>query len=289
MTSTSKILKPKADRPVDPVTLSVIRAIHRASVKFGFPVFIVGATARIILLENIFGLNAGRATLDVDFAFALEDWDQFRALKQYLVTNLTFQESDRTAHRLLFNSPELAHKITVDLIPFGKIETESNKIAWPPDMNVIMNVAGFSDALSAAIPVEVSPGLTILVASIPGIAILKLFAWVDRGQENPKDAADLVSLLRGYHEAGNGDRIYEDASAALESNSFDIELTGAWLLGSDAAVLTSVQIRTELRTLLESGKRSRLAEDMARAMRGREDSLEYAQTLLEQFTKGFTS
>lgn len=283
------MLKPKVDRPVDSVTLSVIRAIHRASLEFGCPVFIVGATARIILLENIFGLNVGRATRDVDFAFALESWDQFRAIKQYMTTNSSFQESERIAHRLLFNSPELASKIIVDLIPFGKIETELNKITWPPDMNVIMNVAGFSDALSAAIPVEVSPGLTIAVASIAGIAILKLFAWDDRGQENPKDAADLVSLLRGYHEAGNGDRIYEDALAVLESNSFDIELTGAWLLGSDAAVLASVQIRTELRALIESERRSRLAEDMARAIHGREDALEYAKILLEQFTKGFTS
>jgi predicted nucleotidyltransferase len=92
-------------------------------------------------------------------------------------------------------------------------------------MAVMMNVAGFSDALAAAVKVEVSPGVNIAIASLPGIAILKLFAWADRGQDNQKDAIDLVSLLRGYHEAGNEDRIYVEKAAleALETAGYDIE------------------------------------------------------------------
>ena len=128
------------------------------------------------------------------------------------------------------------------------------------------------------------------VASLPGIAILKLFAWADRGRENPKDAIDLVSLLRGYHEAGNESRIYEEESAslaALEAAGYDIELAGAWLLGNDAAAMVSAQTNKDLTALLTGTKIRRLVEDMARSMLGKDNALEYSQRLLEQFTSGF--
>lgn len=289
MNDTSRPLTPKPDRPVDPIALLVIREIHKAAKELGFPVFLVGAMARIILLENIFGLRAGRATTDVDFAFALDNWEQFRTLKISLVANSNFEESGHAAHRLLVRLPGMEHQFKVDLIPFGRIETSPNTIAWPPDMSVMMNVAGYSDALVAAVTVEVSPGINIAVASLPGIAILKLFAWADRGQETPKDAMDLVSLLRSYHEAGNESRIYEEESAlaALEIAGYDIELTGAWLLGNDAAAMVSAQTSKDLTELLTGTKSRRLVGDMARAMLGKDNALEYSHRLLEQFTNGF--
>ena len=281
----------KPDRPVDPTALSVMLEIHKASTALGYPAFLVGAMARIILLENIFGLKAGRATTDVDFAFALDDWEQFRALKTFLLTNANFEESRHEAHRLLLQIPGSKHKYKVDLIPFGGIETSPSTISWPPDMAVMMNVAGFSDALAAAVKVEVSPGVNIAIASLPGIAILKLFAWADRGQDNQKDAIDLVSLLRGYHEAGNEDRIYVEKTAlkALETAGYDIELAGAWLLGNDVAAMASTQTNTDLQALLNGSKRERLIEDMTRAMLGRDNAMEYSQRLLEQFSIGFTA
>ena len=70
-----------------------------------------------------------------------------------------------------------------------------------------MNVAGFKEALAAALRVELEPGLTISVASLPGLAILKLIPWDDRYPENNKDAADLYKLLTTFSRAGNEDRI----------------------------------------------------------------------------------
>lgn len=289
MSNISRPLTPKPDRPIDPLTLMVISEIQQAATKLGAPVFVVGAVARIILLEHIYGLSAGRATTDVDFAFALNDWEQFHVLKTLLLENPRFNTSKDVPHRLYFNAPDLEHSYKVDLIPFGGIETNPNTIAWPPDMAVMMNVAGFSDAFAAAVCVEVSPGIEAAVASLPGIVILKLFAWADRRHENPKDAFDLVMLLRSYHEAGNDSRIYEDASAlvALEAVDYDPELAGAWLLGSDVAAMVSTATAAGLETLLNGATRDRLIEDMSRAMRGREDAVDYASRLLAQFTKGF--
>lgn len=289
MTAISRPLTPRPDRPVEPIAVLVIQEIHKASKALGLPVFLVGAMARIILLEHVHGLPPGRATKDVDFAFALDNWDQFTAIKAFLLANADFEESKHVTQRLHFRPEGLEHRYKVDLIPFGKIETSPNTIAWPPDMAVMMNVAGFADALAAAVSVEVSYGTSIDVASLPGIAILKLFAWADRGQENPKDALDLVLLLRSYHEAGNASRIYEEASAiaALEAAAYDLELAGAWLLGSDAAVTVSPQTNADLEALLHGSKREKLIEDMARAMLGRHDAMDYSRRLLERFTKGF--
>jgi predicted nucleotidyltransferase len=269
----------------------VIGEIRQAATRLGVPVFVVGAVARIILLENVHGLRAGRATSDVDFAFALDSWAQFRQIKATLLENPSFTASEQLAHRLHFRAPGLAHPCKVDLIPFGGVETSQNTIAWPPDMAIMMNVAGFSDAFVAAVSVEVSPGIEIAVASLPGIAILKLFAWAERRQENPKDALDLMTLLRNYHEAGNETRIYEDASAltALEAVDYDPELAGAWLLGKDVSAMASASTISGLEALLNGATKNRLVEDMARGMKGRDDSLEHSHRLLTQFTQGVTA
>ena len=291
MTNISRQLTPRPDRPVDPLTLMVIGEIQQAANRLGVPLFVVGAVARIILLENIYGLNAGRTTTDVDFAFALDNWEQFHAIKTVLLENPLFDASEHVAHRLYFRVPDLEHAYKVDLIPFGGVETNQSTIAWPPDMAIMMNVAGFGDAFAAAVCVEVSPGVKATVASLPGIAILKLFAWVDRRQENSKDAIDLVTLLRSYHEAGNENRIYEDASAltALEAVDYDPELAGAWLLGNDVATVASNSTVTGLESMLNGATKDWLVEDMSRAMKGRENAMDYAYRLLEQFTKGFTA
>lgn len=287
MNNTSSPLIPRPDKPVAPITVSVIREINKAATALGLPVLLVGATARIILLENVIGLNAARATNDVDFAFALENWSQFEALKAHLAKHANFEQAKGIAQRMIVHLPELKHHYIVDLIPFGKIENTPGTIAWPPDMSFIMNVAGFADALAASLAVTVSPDLTIQVASLPGIAMLKIFAWSDRGQDNPKDATDLALLLRGYHEAGNGERIYEDAIATMEVLAYDIELAAAWLLGSDAAAIASPQTAAKLTELIEGNRKSRLLQDMAKGMRGQADAIEHAARLLEQFTKGF--
>ncbi len=288
MTTTSQIYRPKAERPVDPTAQRVIAGVLQAAQALGFPLLLVGATARIILLENVHGLSPGRATRDVDFAFALDHWKQFDELKKYLVQNSHCEADSKITQRLYMKLDGVERPYKVDLIPFGGIEHEPNRIAWPPDKSFVMNVAGYQDALSAAVRVEIAEGTIINVASLPGIAILKVFAWADRGHEDPKDALDLASLLGDYHMAGNLDRIYGDATAALEAVGYDIELAGAWLLGRDAACMAMPQTLAGLVDILNGDKRQRLLENMARTFRGRDDPVEYATRLLEQFSSGLT-
>ena len=102
---------------------------------------------------------------------------------------------------------------------------------------------------------------------------------------------DLLTLLRSYHEAGNAPRIYEDADAlaVLETADYDPELAGAWLLGKDVAAMASPATVAGLATLLNGATSNRLIEDLARAMRGREDAMDYAARLLAQLTLGLTA
>jgi len=150
-----------------------------------------------------------------------------------------------------------------------------------------MNVAGYREALAAAPPVEIQPGFVVRVVSLPGLAILKLFAWADRGAGDPRDAIDLVMLLRQYSEAGNEDRLYGAEIEILETLRYDLGLAGPRLLGRDAARITEPTTRNQILALLDDARRwGKLLGDMARAFRGAEDPIAKAEALIVQFKEG---
>jgi predicted nucleotidyltransferase len=93
-----------------------------------------------------------------------------------------------------------------------------------------MNVAGFEENFGLV-------RFSVHVASISGLTLLKLVAWLDRGRETNKDAADLYRLHTANADAGNTDRLYDHEMDLLEAVSFDIELAGAELLRHDVARL----------------------------------------------------
>jgi len=128
-----------------------------------------------------------------------------------------------------------------------------------------MNVAGFEEAFASSIPIQIEENLTARVASIPGLMILKLVAWSDRGRETNKDATDIYRLLTAYADAGNTDRLYENEMDLLEAAGFDVELAGAQLLGRDVGHLCSPSVLLLIRSILESEEiLDRLANHMVR-------------------------
>ena len=103
---------------------------------------------------------------------------------------------------------------------------------------MVMNVAGFSEAADAAVEVEILTDLTLPVASLPSLAVLKLITWLDRWPENRgKDAQDFFHILSRYAEAWNMDRLYESEQELMTRADFDPDLAGAGLLGKEAAEL----------------------------------------------------
>lgn len=91
MRKESVVLTPKIDRPIDTLTLAILREVRDVATELGLEMFLMGATARIILLEHVYGLRTGRATRDVDFAFAVENWSQFQSVKQRLIATSRFE------------------------------------------------------------------------------------------------------------------------------------------------------------------------------------------------------
>jgi len=98
-----------------------------------------------------------------------------------------------------------------------------------------MNAAGLAEALATAVAVTLPGGVSIKVASLPALTLLKIWAWKDRRYVAPgKDASDIWMLLRYYADAGNQDRLYGEEDEALAAYAFDLQLASAWLLGKDA-------------------------------------------------------
>jgi predicted nucleotidyltransferase len=192
------------------------------------PLLLIGAAARDLLLVHAHGIHAARATEDTDVALAVGSWSDFQRLREALLRSGEFT-ADGPPHRLWRGDQRL------DVVPFGGVERSDRSIEWPTEAREVMNVAGLAEALATAVAVTLPGGVSIDVASLPALALLKIWAWKDRRYVAPgKDASDISMLLRHYADAGNQGRLYGEEGAALEAHAFDFELAGAWLLGKDA-------------------------------------------------------
>jgi hypothetical protein len=110
--------------------LQPLKAVAATLNALGFRYFLVGATARAIILENVFGRAPGGLTRDLDFGVAPSDWEQFEALRAVFVRTGKFELTSALQRILYLYSPGL--KIKVDLIPFGGIQDGASSISWPP-------------------------------------------------------------------------------------------------------------------------------------------------------------
>jgi predicted nucleotidyltransferase len=275
------------DRPVDPQAIEILKQIDPVARALGIGYLVTGATARDILLVGVFGLETSRGTRDVDLAIAVDGWPQFEAVKARLVETGVFEPDEGVIHRLFHLRGRGGRGYPIDLIPFGGIEDPAATIAWPPDRSIVMNVAGYREAFEAAAAVEIDPDFVVRVVSLPGLAILKLFAWADRGAGDPRDAIDLAMLLRQYGAAGNEDRLYGAEIGILEPLGYDLDLAGARLLGRDAARISATETRTRLLALLDDGRRlEHLVRAMARDMGAAGDPVAAAGKLVDQFKAG---
>lgn len=148
------------DRPVPESILHILAVMDRVATEQECSYVVVGATSRDLLLFHVFGIPASRATRDVDFAIALESWDEFHRMRNALLGTEEFVPG-KVEHRLYFKETV----IPIDLIPFGGV-AEGDTIAWPPAKDTVMTVAGFEDAMAASIQVQVSPTLTVPLVSL---------------------------------------------------------------------------------------------------------------------------
>lgn len=279
-----KTLSVRSDRPLDPITVDVLCAVDSAARDLAIDYFVAGAMARDIVLLNVLGFDTLRATRDIDLAVNVSSWDQFDALKARLIDSHGFSTGNGAAQRVYY-----ASVYPVDLVPFGGIVEDDGNISWPPDSAIVMNVLGYDEALDSTLKVEVRPGTVIPVASLASLAMLKVFAWIDRGHRDRKDALDLALLLRRYADTIDAGELHSSEASVLDSVDYDYERAGARILGKHVQQMAAPQTAGELLSHLQrEPTRNRLAIDMARALRSSEDPVELADQLLGDFIAGLS-
>jgi predicted nucleotidyltransferase len=242
------------------IELRILSAlVKQVSAAVRTPYLLAGATARDLLLVYAHEIPNNRATVDVDFAFLMESWEEFETLRKKLLVGGDFVEVPRKGiHKLRFR-----RTLEVDILPFGGIERRDRSIVLPPD-GAVMSMFGFREALGSSVTVLLPDDAMVAVVSLPALAILKLIAWSERRLREPgKDAYDLLLIIRNYADA-SGERIY-DANPHVGSPS-DYEAAGAWLLGKDMAQLLDQPGHERLARIIadeaDAGGQLRLVGDM---------------------------
>src|SRR5438094_88792 len=121
ITERSSMLCVQPARPVDPIAVSIMREVDAVAQALHLSYFLMGAMARDVLLGHVFGLPTGRATRDMDFAFALEGWEQFQQIQDRLMAGGHFVAVRDITHRLLFRPGSDVQDHMVDLLPFDTV------------------------------------------------------------------------------------------------------------------------------------------------------------------------
>lgn len=105
----------KPDYPLDSVVLAVMREVDALIKEMKLSYFVCGAVARDILLHHVHGIRTGRTTADVDFAVAVETWEQFYEIKDRLIKTERFQAAGES--RSVFTiGPEVEAKIILSIL-----------------------------------------------------------------------------------------------------------------------------------------------------------------------------
>jgi len=251
---------------IEPPKIETLYTIKNVADSLDIPFFIVGATARDLILEHCYSIKSPRRTLDIDLGVKVANWKHFKKLTDALLSTGRFvTDSKRQMHRFI------SRDIIFDIVPFGPISDKGKKISWPPEHEIIMSVLAFQEAYEYAVTVRLStnPELDVRLPTLSGLTLMKLISWNDNHLErHSKDAKDLLFIMQKYEEAGNRDRLYEQELSLLEEEGFDTRLAGIRLLGRDMARIAEKDTIEAVKKILnnETAENSqyRLISDMIR-------------------------
>jgi len=243
---------------------------------------VIGATARDIIMEHLYKVKTPRMTKDIDIAVCVANWEEYKALTDALLARGDFLKGNQK-QRYDFKGT------FIDIIPFGDISGRDNTISWPPDHRTRMCTVGFMDVYNNSITFRLSnePVLDIKLASIPGLAIMKLLSWNEAYPDRQKDAEDLLFFMRHYQDAGIETRLYEKETSLLQEEGFDNERAGIRLLGRDMAKISNSDTAKALMDILVSETREDISYKLVSQMASNSDRFDANMLLLEKLKQGF--
>lgn len=276
-------------RPLDLRLDRLLRDLDDLFRNRGIDYLLTGGMAREILLYYGHGCATGRATKDVDFGVTLSSWEDYEALRSALVGTGTFRPDPKETQRMIHREPGTGLETKVDLVPFGAIAGPDGALAWPPDGSHLMRVLGYPQALASAIHLRLDETKWVPLASGPGLACMKLVAWMDRGEARlGRDAVDFMELLNQYSHVLTDQELYDEHPEAMDRYDFRAEPAAAFILGKQVAHLADDRLRDVISEALEPPSMQKMLDYFLREQDSQDSSarLEEAARLLEAFKTG---
>lgn len=218
-----------SEKIANPLLIKLLRHLHDTFVKMDHDFYVIGATARDIIIRALSDESARRKTLDLDIAIAVTGWDKYDEISHALVA-AGYEKSGHQKQRFYYGDYE------VDVVPFGSVAKDDENIYWPPEETIAMSVKGFDEVLKNAVTVRIDNDFDVRIASLHGLFILKLNAWLDRHLTTNKDAEDMWYIIDTYYFANENRNIHPEV---YELENFTLTVGGAYWLAHDIADLVS--------------------------------------------------
>lgn len=211
----------------NPFLVELLQKLTDSFGKINREFYVIGATARDIIMQQMLDAESRRKTKDLDIAIAIPDWTAFEDIKEVLISE-GFKKSQHMYQRFYYGEYEL------DIVPYGMIAKEDDYIYWPPEEEIAMSVKGFDEVLSEAITVSIDNEFKVKIASLHGLFLLKFNAWLDRSAVTGKDAEDMSFILSNYFMANIDRGIHKEV---YNWEPFDEYVVGGYWLAYDLATL----------------------------------------------------
>ena len=219
-------LKITSEKIANPLLVELLKILTDSFNRMGREFYVIGATARDIIIRQLIDTTSGRRTKDLDIAIAIPDWSVFDEIKEVLVAD-GFKKSTDMRQRFYYGEYEL------DIVPYGVAKDDDN-IYWPPEEEIAMSVKGFDEVLSESITVNIDGEFDLRIASLHGLFLLKFNAWLDRNIETSKDAEDMSFILSNYFMANLDRNVYTEV---YDWENFDEYIVGGYWLARDLLLL----------------------------------------------------
>jgi predicted nucleotidyltransferase len=162
-----------------------------------------------------------------------------------LVITISVSDLDMTLSKLVGwkrhpkreQSWEAPNRVHIDIVPAPPDALEKLRFVWPETGN-IMSLEGVRLALASA-QAMLAPDVSIAIASVPVIILLKMAAYLDRPYEREKDLRDLAHTLNEYPPTGD-DRFFTDD---IFSRGFDEVRARGFILGGELRAIVNERER----------------------------------------------
>lgn len=172
-----------------------LKALSSSLQSLNIPFYVVGATARDVMMKLLGEDEVRRRTNDLDVAIALQDWSDFDRVKEKLEQNHFKKVEDK--QKFIYKGEANDNDFEVDVVPFGNIAV-NEQICWPPEGNPVMSVRSFDDVMAHSMDVSVGDEITFKIAPLYGQFLIKFDTWIDRHAKTDKDAVDMFYFLNSY-------------------------------------------------------------------------------------------